>query len=1012
MAKKYDIQEEPLSVHLEQGGANAHLILEEYEFPLRQTKYQTQKDELIVLSAKNEDRLQAYIKKIINFLNLVLSRKNSFSSSFNKGDLDQFIEPNFLLGDLAYTLQVGREPMEERLAVIVNSLEALQEKLTQYTQGQSEIEHFYQGNIKTSKVDSELLNQGDDLKKIGTDKDGLIQLAQQWVSGIEINWQSVSRSHNQSKRIALPTYPFERRRCWVQITPHSVSVSSQQKAQQSEARVQHSFSTLDYLRNIKQVSDKLLPFISLIILSFFQNNQLLKTQKKISAKKLKKKLGLISQYEGLFHFFLDMLHKNGLIMTVADSHKIHLTETALSQNIQNSLNGLNARQELILRAFPEFDSHLRLLAFCQQHYSSVLQGSSSAERLFISREVKKWIEAVYQGENRLSEPLKPIISERITHYLEKNPSGTLRILEMGAGTQVITNTIFETLSANPIIQTMLFYCSDKPTLLRNLRQEMLQQSYPLLQFQYIDEHHLENIDTNETFDIIVLKGILANKTATFKHLIKTIRTLVSANSLLFISQPNELELNYLPLSFGLLDESWLFQSTLLNNIDLKAILHEADFIFEEVAGQWLSIAEPQKNTRDNTASSTQINKVFQAEKRKRQVESDLISLFSQLLGISTKEIKRDIDVRDYGANSIIFSQVFTNLQNKYGSEITPQDVLIHTTISSLAEFIVTEFIVERNYTKSEDNKYTSLFDDRENNHGNQHDEDSLLLYSETTPFVSKQNTIPNIEALLKRQTFTTSLGHQLEFFTCGQGKPVMFLTALAFTRGIWQFQIAAFHNEYQLIFPHLPGHGKSGTQGQFSFEELADDFVELLNALKIPAIHLVGWCMAGNIGQLLAYRHPQRVKTLTLVATTPTDARLRGLNADDLREYSYSPLSTYELEFQNIFQQHSDKKSLMAYYLDIIKQHYCQVDTEAVLHYINNLFQFDATDNLKEILAPTLVIAGKWDIAFPPAQVQLLHQGIRRSKFFEFESAGHLPFLTDHESFNRIFREFLVANAE
>jgi acyl transferase domain-containing protein len=43
------------------GGANAHLILEEYEFPLRQTKYQTQKDELIVLSAKNEDRLQAYI---------------------------------------------------------------------------------------------------------------------------------------------------------------------------------------------------------------------------------------------------------------------------------------------------------------------------------------------------------------------------------------------------------------------------------------------------------------------------------------------------------------------------------------------------------------------------------------------------------------------------------------------------------------------------------------------------------------------------------------------------------------------------------------------------------------------------------------------------------------------------------------------------------------------------------------------------------------------------------------
>jgi len=1001
------------------GGANAHLIVEEYEPPLREVEYHRQKDYIIVLSAKNEDRLQAYIKKIIDCFNSA-TVAGEVGTTVNEAELPEPIQPDFLLADLAYTLQIGREPLEERLAIVVDSIESLTEKLMQYAQGQTEIAHFYRGNVKTSKAHSALPIEGatsDALLKM-LNKQALIQLAQQWVSGIEINWQSFYPNDKKPQRIALPTYPFERRRCWVQITPQdslslqSLPVSSEE--QQLNPRIQTSFSTADYLRNTKLVSDKLVPFISLMILSFFQENQLLKTHKKISQKKLKKKLGLITEYEPLFQLFLDILHRNGLIIVA--HNKVHLTETTFSEEIQNNLKGLNARLELILRAFPDLQPHLRLFAFCKKHYSSILQGSTSPQTLLLSAEPKKWIEAVYRGEHRLAEPLKAAVSERMTDYLELSPpkKASIRILEMGVGTQAITNTILDTLSANKLIQEIIFYCSEKPPLLRNLRQDMVQQSYPVIRFQHIDEHHIKS-ETNETFDIIVLKGVLPDETTAFRQAINTIRTVISGEGLLFISQPSEVELNYLPLIFGLLDDSWLFQSTLLNNIDLKQILQEAGFTFEEVAGQWLSVAKPNSQQKTRT-EKTQTEKVSLPEKGdvKSQVESDLLNLFSELLGISTAEIKVDTDVRDYGVNSLIFSQVFMNLQNKYGSAITPQDVLIHTTITSLAEFIVTEVILGTDSPVHEGNKHTSVSEETADDNRGKHNEDTLSLNRESTPVVSEQmiSSFPNIEALLKRQTFTTSLGHQLEFFTCGQGEPVMFLTALAFTRGIWAFQIAAFQSRYQLIFPHLPGHGKSDTKGQFTFKELADDFVELLNALDIPAIHLVGWCMAGNIGQLLAYRHPNRIKTLTLVGTTPTDARLRGLNAEDLREYSYSPLSTYELEFQNIFQQRADKKSVMAYYLNIVNQHHCKVDTEAVLHYINNLFQFDATDKLKDIQAPTLVIAGKWDIAFPPDQVRLLHQGIRQSKFVEFDSAGHLPFLTQHESFNRILGEFLVANSE
>jgi polyketide synthase PksN len=58
-------------------GTNAHLVIEEYQSP----SSFSQTPQLIVLSAKNEDRLQAYAKKIINFLNPVLATEMSNNGS-------------------------------------------------------------------------------------------------------------------------------------------------------------------------------------------------------------------------------------------------------------------------------------------------------------------------------------------------------------------------------------------------------------------------------------------------------------------------------------------------------------------------------------------------------------------------------------------------------------------------------------------------------------------------------------------------------------------------------------------------------------------------------------------------------------------------------------------------------------------------------------------------------------------------------------------------------------------
>jgi acyl transferase domain-containing protein len=177
------------------GGSNAHIIMEEYVDEKRELSSVDNESELIILSAKDKERLFVYAQHMSEYL-----KKNSEN---DKG----------FLRDMAYTLQIGREPMEERIAIIVSSIEDLQRKLQQYVEGKigknmyigsinrekSYITDFHKNNEKVEKLFK--LKNYDDLSKI-------------WISGENINWTELY-SDRSKKIISLPVYPFARERYWI-----------------------------------------------------------------------------------------------------------------------------------------------------------------------------------------------------------------------------------------------------------------------------------------------------------------------------------------------------------------------------------------------------------------------------------------------------------------------------------------------------------------------------------------------------------------------------------------------------------------------------------------------------------------------------------------------------------------------------------------------------------------------------------------------------------------------------
>lgn len=182
-------------------GTNVHIIMEEGPVPMPQRA--SHQKVLVPISAKSEERLLAYGEKLLNYLN-------------------QFEDDNRLkIADLAYTLQVGRVALEERVAFIVKDHDDFKQKLDSFLAGQENKQGIYRGHTQQKAELLDLLTEDEDGQDVilkWRQKGKLSHIARLWVSGMDVDWQSFY-PQDQPHRLSLPTYPFTRERFWIPDVP-------------------------------------------------------------------------------------------------------------------------------------------------------------------------------------------------------------------------------------------------------------------------------------------------------------------------------------------------------------------------------------------------------------------------------------------------------------------------------------------------------------------------------------------------------------------------------------------------------------------------------------------------------------------------------------------------------------------------------------------------------------------------------------------------------------------------
>ena len=228
-------------------------------------------------------------------------------------------------------------------------------------------------------------------------------------------------------------------------------------------------------------------------------------------------------------------------------------------------------------------------------------------------------------------------------------------------------------------------------------------------------------------------------------------------------------------------------------------------------------------------------------------------------------------------------------------------------------------------------------------------------------------------------------------------------------------QVEAFKQDYRVLVYDHRGQGQTEvTDDGYDLDTLTQDAVEIIEIFDAAPCHFVGLSMGGFVGQRLAIRHGELLRSLVLLNTSAEpepDAnllkyRLLGLVG---RWLSLKLIigRVMPIMFGEPFLNEPSRAPQRMYW----RQHIVNNDPKGIYRALmDSVVKRDGVlDELHAISTPTLILAGEDDVATVPAKSERMHEHIPGSELVMIPGAGHSSSIEQPERVNTEIRAFLDA---
>lgn len=240
--------------------------------------------------------------------------------------------------------------------------------------------------------------------------------------------------------------------------------------------------------------------------------------------------------------------------------------------------------------------------------------------------------------------------------------------------------------------------------------------------------------------------------------------------------------------------------------------------------------------------------------------------------------------------------------------------------------------------------------------------------------------------------------------------PVLILSnSLGTTLEMWEDQMAAFSSTHRVIAYDTRGHGGSPvTAGPYSFDQLGDDVLAIMDALNIERAAFCGVSMGGHTALWLGLNAPERFSGIAVCNSAAKIGTAEGWaeRAAAVRQGGVDAMKALaetspERWFTSAF-IHDEPAGVGRAQAWI-----AAVDPEGYAACCDALGKSDLRANLADIAIPSLLLAGEFDPVTTVADARSMHEAISGSKLASVP-ASHLSNLEAPTAFNQEVAAFLA----
>ncbi|HXM99250.1 MAG TPA: 3-oxoadipate enol-lactonase [Candidatus Dormibacteraeota bacterium] len=238
-------------------------------------------------------------------------------------------------------------------------------------------------------------------------------------------------------------------------------------------------------------------------------------------------------------------------------------------------------------------------------------------------------------------------------------------------------------------------------------------------------------------------------------------------------------------------------------------------------------------------------------------------------------------------------------------------------------------------------------------------------------------------------------------------RPVLLLAhPLGVNLSIWEPQLAEFSKHFRVLRYDARGHGDSSVPpGDYSIPGLAQDALDLLDALKIDQAHFCGISMGGMAGMWLGANARSRFDKIVLSNTAVKigTAESWSTRIESVRKMGMAAIAPSIIERWFTFEFRAGSPHIVAGVQNILEK----TDPQGYMASCAAIRDMDYREKISAMQSPVLVISGSNDPGTTPADGQYIASRIPGAIYSELP-ASHLSNVEAAEQFTAQVLRFLT----